>query len=61
MCNHTAGSRSQSGHSPKTGNTQDRPAADRGCTDRSCFCILSWTATICAPTAAVAAAACSLN
>lgn len=60
--NHTADRRShnrlQSDRSPRMSNTQDQPAAGTGCTAHSCFCIPSWTATICALTAA---AACSLN
>lgn len=70
MNNRMADSRShtllQSGHSPRRGNSQDRPAAGTDCTDctgHSWVCILSWSAMICLTAAAAAAAAvvCSLN
>lgn len=66
-CNHTADNCRhkllQSGRSPMESNTQDRPAVagGTGCTGHSRFCMLSWTAMICALTAVAAAAACSLN
>lgn len=66
-CSHTADNCRhkllQSGRSPMESNTQNRPAAagGTGCTGRSRFCMLSWTAMIYGLTAVAAAAACSLN